>query len=423
MGIRKSILRPNNTSQKRELLLMPTQISKNEISFLSSDTLAEADCDQRLHVYIDCDPGNDDCFLLIMLLHLYKKHSDRLKIIGISASYGNASVSNTLNNVTSMINVMNMGNYGINLYKGAEEGLAHKGPLSYPIKIHGKNGMGDIKELDNPDLSLTKGKITSTEMLRLFKDIKSHSDTKQDKIILISTGPFSLISRFILEKTELKSLVDKVIVMGGNFENERGNSNSLCSGEFNMFTDPDAANVIFMDPFMKSKCIIFPLNITHKAILDHKQMKMFSESNRKNKEITATKRSFLKLLEKFSEFYKTSADNSNHEFDKGPPMHDVLTIMPVIEYLYAEKNLNWSFKELDFVVETEGSEIGKTHILNSPGKSKTLIKNTDESAASLIDYKQESCLVMYDMNFDVFWQYFQKVFDEIDHETYVSDRK
>lgn len=397
--------------------------SKNEISTLSSDTLTEADSDSRLQVYIDCDPGNDDCFLLIMLLHLYKKHSDRLNIIGISASYGNASASNTLNNVTSMINIMNMGHYGISVYKGAEEGLANKGPLCYPIKIHGKNGMGDIKDLDIPDLSLTKGKITSTEMLRLFTEIKTSSATKQDKIIFISTGPFSLISRFILEKPALKHLIDKVIVMGGNFESERGNSNTLCTGEFNIFTDPDAANILFMDPFLKSKCIIFPLNITHKAILDSKQIKMFSESKRKNKEITATKRSFLKLLEKFSEFYKLSADNSNHQFDKGPPMHDILTIMPVIEYLNAEKNLNWSFKELDFVVETEGKEIGKTHILNSPAKSKSLTTNTDENENSLIDHKQERCLVLYDMNFDVFWGYFQKVFDEIDHETYVSDRK
>mgnify|MGYP003365810514 FL=1 len=407
--------------------------SSSSSSSSSSSTLS-SDNSKKLHIFLDCDPGNDDCILLVMLLQLFKNYPNRLNIIGISASYGNSSVQNTLKNLTSMINVLSMDKYDINIFSGAEEPMVSNEQSFFPTNIHGANGMSDLKELDKPNLAFCKGKITSKELLRLFNEVKTNELTQNDKIIFISTGPFTLISRFIIEKPDLKKLIDKFIVMGGVFENERGNCNSKMTGEFNIFNDPDAANTLFMDPIMKQKSIIFPLNITHKAIFDQKQMKSFSESSRKDKEISELKKSFLKLIQKFSLLYTSSRDNEKHQFDKGPPMHDVLTAMPIIEYLIGNDNdfdhkINWEFKEIDFMVEVEGNEIGKTHILTQNLNLKTLKtenekeneKNKDNSN-NLIDYKQESCVVLYNMNFNLFWEHFQLTFDQLDQENYESKR-
>ncbi|OBA26345.1 nucleoside hydrolase [Hanseniaspora valbyensis NRRL Y-1626] len=408
--------------------------NNNYPSSSSSSSTLNSDDSKKLHIFLDCDPGNDDCILLVILLQLFKNYPNRLNIIGISASYGNSSVQNTLKNLTSMINVLSMGKYDINIFSGAEEPMVSNEQSFFPTNIHGANGMSDLKELDKPNLAFCKGKITSKELLRLFNEVKSNELTQNDKIIFISTGPFTLISRFIIEKPNLKKLIDKFIVMGGVFEDERGNCNSKMTGEFNIFNDPDAANTLFMDPIMKQKSIIFPLNITHKAIFDQKQMKIFSESSRKDKEISELKKSFLKLIQKFSLLYTSSKDNEKHQFDKGPPMHDVLTAMPIIEYLIGngndfENKTNWEFKEIDFMVEVEGNEISKTHIFTKNSILKTLETENEKdntkninSTKNLIDYKQESCVVLYNMNFNLFWKHFQLTFDQLDQENYESKR-
>ncbi|KAL6927844.1 hypothetical protein ACO0SA_004467 [Hanseniaspora valbyensis] len=414
----------NNTTTNTNNNNYPSSSSSSS----SSSSTLNSDDSKKLHIFLDCDPGNDDCILLVMLLQLFKNYPNRLSIIGISASYGNSSVQNTLKNLTSMINVLSMDKYDINIFSGAEEPMVSNEQSFFPTNIHGANGMSDFKELDKPNLAFCKGKITSKELLRLFNEVKTNELTQNDKIIFISTGPFTLISRFIIEKPDLKKLIDKFIVMGGVFENERGNCNSKMTGEFNIFNDPDAANTLFMDPIMKQKSIIFPLNITHKAIFDQKQMKIFSESSRKDKEISELKKSFLKLIKKFSLLYTSSKDNEKHQFDKGPPMHDVLTAMPIIEYLIGNDNdfenkINWEFKEIDFIVEVEGNEIGKTHILTKNSNLKTLkIENEKDNTKNLIDYKQDSCVVLYNMNFNLFWKHFQLTFDQLDQENYESKR-
>ncbi|XBW36564.1 hypothetical protein QEN19_002139 [Hanseniaspora menglaensis] len=284
-----------------------------------------------------------------------------------------------------------MASYEISIYKGAEAPLIPNEQFYTPLSIHGGNGLADVQEIDKPNLSLSKGKITAKELLRLFEGIKEKEETKDDKIIFMSTGPFTLIAELIMDRPKIKTLIDKFIVMGGTFENEGGNCNSLMTAEFNIFSDPNAANTVFTDPIMKKKSIIFPLNITHKAILDKNQILRFSESSRKDKQITAVKKAFLKLIHKFTELYSSSEDNIQHKFDSGPPMHDVLTIMPIIDYLLESNNANnteWSFKEIDFMVEIEGERIGETHIFNSDLKLKSLNDSKYQATSYLLDYKQ-----------------------------------
>ena len=56
--------------------------------------------DQRIPIWLDCDPGHDDAMAIVMA-----GHASNLKLIGLSSVAGNMPIEKTTCNILNMINI------------------------------------------------------------------------------------------------------------------------------------------------------------------------------------------------------------------------------------------------------------------------------------------------------------------------------
>ena len=75
---------------------------------------------------------------------------------------------------------------------------------------------------------------------------------------MLCIGPLTNLALAIKLEPKLPSLLKKLVVMGGTTE---GKGNQGCSSEFNFYTDPEAASIVFksfeQEPATKPKLILF----------------------------------------------------------------------------------------------------------------------------------------------------------------------
>lgn len=85
--------------------------------------------DIPIPLWLDCDPGHDDAFAILLAAH-----HPSLNLLGITTVHGNASLENTTNNATRILEAI--GRPEIPVYPG------HKKPFCRPAihapNIHGK---------------------------------------------------------------------------------------------------------------------------------------------------------------------------------------------------------------------------------------------------------------------------------------------
>lgn len=70
--------------------------------------------DNKIDVWLDCDPGLDDILAII-----YAAHSERINLIGLSTSPGNTSLQNTTRNGLDML--YHIGRKDVQVYVGSNQ--------------------------------------------------------------------------------------------------------------------------------------------------------------------------------------------------------------------------------------------------------------------------------------------------------------
>lgn len=93
------------------------------------------DQSNKVHVWLDCDPGLDDVLAII----LAASHP-RLNLIGVSTSPGNSSIENTTQNALDVL--YNIGKSHIPVVMGSPNPLGTM--ASFAAHMHGGNGLGDV---------------------------------------------------------------------------------------------------------------------------------------------------------------------------------------------------------------------------------------------------------------------------------------
>ncbi len=207
----------------------------------------------RKRVIIDCDPGIDDALAVLLALA-----SDELEIKALTTVRGNVSVSQTTKNLLNIIEIARVKN-------PPATGCGSSIPLngSAPSElcssrgVHGNDGLGNSR-LPYPTISLTHKDGVG---LIISKLLSGEADT------LICLGPLTNIARALILKPELKGRIAKTIVMGGAV---------FCPGnitkdaEFNIFSDPEAADVVFASGLTIH---LVSLDVTQKVVLNQIHLK------------------------------------------------------------------------------------------------------------------------------------------------------
>lgn len=176
--------------------------------------------EQYKKVVIDCDPGIDDSFALLLAM----KHLD---ILGITAVGGNTGLADTSRNARFLTELG--GRTDIPVYGGYD--LALLGKSERAEEVHGSRGLGNV-EIGEPKKRLEDEHAVDF-LTRIFKE--------QKEVTLVTLGPLTNVAHALLKEPALKKRIPEIVCMGGSVT--CGNS-SAC-GEFNIYADPEAAKIVF----------------------------------------------------------------------------------------------------------------------------------------------------------------------------------
>lgn len=187
----------------------------------------------RKNIIIDTDPGHDDILAIMLLVK-----SNLFKIRGITTVAGNSDIQNVTNNARFVIELLEK---DIPLYSGSRKPLKRK---LVKAVVHGKNGLAGIKEIK-------KESLNNLAVEKIIEIVRNNPN----KISLVVLGPETNIAKAFLKDKELPNLIKEIIVMGGAF-NVPGNKSRVA--EFNIFVDPEAAEIVFNS---KVKKVIVPLDV------------------------------------------------------------------------------------------------------------------------------------------------------------------
>ncbi|QPR55135.1 pyrimidine-specific ribonucleoside hydrolase RihA [Aeromonas allosaccharophila] len=193
-----------------------------------------------LPVILDCDPGHDDAIALILALA-----SPELKVLAVTTSAGNQTPDKTLNNALRILTLL--GRDDIPVAAGAPKPLARE--LIIADNVHGESGLDGPKL---PDPAFAPQAMTGLELMA-----KCLRESPQP-VTLVPTGPLTNIALLLAAHPELKPNIARIVLMGG----AAGAGNWTPAAEFNIYVDPEAADMVFKSGIPITMC---GLDVTHEA--------------------------------------------------------------------------------------------------------------------------------------------------------------
>ena len=268
----------------------------------------------RLPVWIDGDPGVDDA-AAIMVAH----DREELKIVAISAVAGNAPLDITTKNALCLCDMLGA-EYPV--YRGANGPLMRK--CEDGAEFHGPDGMGGT---NLPDPTRSAENIAAWDAL--YEAAKKYDG----KLEVVAMGPLTNIAIALSKYPDLKDRIHRVAIMGGSVT--RGNR-TPCA-EYNIFADPDAAQIVFRSGVRVVMC---PLEVTEQAYL------------------TAEELEALRATEKGEFYYQASKHILEKNLEAGHPGFCIHDVCPV---LYLAREDIFTGEEAGVFVETQSDlTLGKT---------------------------------------------------------------
>ncbi|MGY3993867.1 pyrimidine-specific ribonucleoside hydrolase RihA [Aeromonas veronii] len=193
-----------------------------------------------LPVILDCDPGHDDAIALILALA-----SPELDVLAVTTSAGNQTPDKTLNNALRILTLL--GRDDIPVAAGAPKPLARE--LIIADNVHGESGLDGPKL---PDPAFAPQAMTGIELMA--KCLRESAEP----VTLVPTGPLTNVALLLAAHPEIKPKIARIVLMGG----AAGAGNWTPAAEFNIYVDPEAADMVFKSGIPITMC---GLDVTHEA--------------------------------------------------------------------------------------------------------------------------------------------------------------
>lgn len=196
---------------------------------------------EKIPVIIDCDPGLDDAVALFMA-----GANEKIDIKAVTVVAGNQTLDKVGNNA---LRILGFGGIDVPVAFGFEEPIVRE--LNIASEVHGEDGLYGVKI---PESTL---KPSNLHAIDLIAKILRESN---EKITLIPMGPLTNIAMFLKIYPELKDKIERISLMGGAING----GNRTSAAEFNIFVDPEAADIVFKSGIPITMC---GLDVTQKAIV------------------------------------------------------------------------------------------------------------------------------------------------------------
>ena len=276
---------------------------------------------------IDTDPGIDDAMAIQMALN-----AQELDIMGLTTVFGNVNIDLTTSNALRILDLA--GRNDIAVAKGAEHPLKAKFAGGVPF-VHGDDGQGNTYK---PVSKSSAVELSASAFL------VEHILRYPGEVTIAALGPLTNLAMALQMEPQIQQLVKEIVIMGGN---------AFCAGnatpaaEANMYSDPEAADIVFGADWSLT---MVGLDVTHKTVLSKHDIAEISTTK------TPLNRHVMEAYKFYQDFFKKA-----NKMD-GTYLHDA----SVIAYLL-DRSL---YQTAAYPIRVETSDcLGKGKVWPSDGAS------------------------------------------------------
>ena len=204
-------------------------------------------------VIIDCDVGVDDALALILAFH-----SPQLEVTAVTGVNGNVPMDQVFVNIQKVLNLIQPREKPL-IARGAVQPL--KGIPVYARSVHGEDGLGGARiERTGKEEGW---KLFPGQAERLIPEMARRHP---GEMTLIAIGPLTNLALALQQDRVGMRKVKEIVAMGGVV---RAKGNITPYAEFNIFSDPLAARLVFESGIPVT---LVPLDVTHRVFLTPRLM-------------------------------------------------------------------------------------------------------------------------------------------------------
>lgn len=238
----------------------------------------------RPRILLDCDPGIDDAFAIMVALRFSE-------LVAVTTVAGNVSVDKTTRNALWVLELANASH--VPVHQGAASPL--NASAVWAEEIHGVSGLGT---LDVPEPKTPASEVSAQDA------ILQHCSAGD--AIIVAVGPLTNIALALQADPSLAGRIGHLHWMGGSAQG----GNTTPYAEFNAHFDPEAVAVVLASgcPFS-----MYGLDLTYQVRLNDADIDSLREANTQ----TGTH------LGDFLSYYRSTASPG----EVGQPIHDACAVL------------------------------------------------------------------------------------------------
>lgn len=199
--------------------------------------------DRPLPLILDSDPGLDDALAIGLAVA-----RPELDLLAVTTVGGNADVRHCTENALRLLHAY--GRSDVPVAEGAAGALV--GDVVRAPEIHGEGGIGRTVLPPSPVGARPEGAVA------LIARILRESPVP---VAIAPVGPLTNIALLLRLHPGLADRIAHLSIMGGSI----GEGNKTVSAEFNIYADPEAADIVFRSGI---PITMMGLDVTHQALLD-----------------------------------------------------------------------------------------------------------------------------------------------------------
>ena len=244
-------------------------------------------------VIIDTDPGTDDAMAILLALN-----APQLRVEALTVVPGNVTAAQGLENALKLVSLA--GRPDIPVAPGAQKPLLQK---LVTAETHGADGLAGVSlppARSAPDTRFAPDLII--ELVHRYPH----------EITLVTLGPLTNVALALSKDPSIAGLVKEVVLMGGAITG--GNVDAVA--EFNIYVDPEAAQVVFQGGFPLT---MVGLEIGRKALFRREHLALLQKTHGTQNDFAA------RVLE-----YLVNLCETKYGL-KGAPLYDPTAMAAVID--------------------------------------------------------------------------------------------
>ena len=264
--------------------------------------------DTKVKMIYDGDPGHDDVMAILLAAG-----SPKIDLLGVTTVAGNAPLEMTTRNALITMDIIGA---DIPVAAGCSAPLVK--PLYTAPFVHGESG------LDGAKLFEPKRKPIEKHACDFLIDTLMESE---GDISIVAAGPLTNVALALRKEPAIGAKIKQLVIMGGGRF-----GNITPAAEFNIWSDAEAARILFESEIPKVMCGI---DLTYQAVATPELMKRIQE-------LHSPVRDF---VNDFMTFYN---DHSKRAGKNGAPVNDACCVAYLID-----RNV-FTTKHLRVDIETKG---------------------------------------------------------------------